>query len=169
MLWLTALVSSHRRCMCWSDLTWTSSSRGWGSSLSVCSLLPAWPRCVLFVLHPVSCILRPVPSRHPNLSTLHHTPQAAKSPLLRWRKLFLRWQVPTPDAIDAGHVHTARLRGFWLPWWLGAFGTNAPWSCFMQPPETSYPQTKPQDPSIVTVDGCRCGGVSLTHWRAARF
>lgn len=40
-------VCCRFRCMCSSGPTWMSSSRGWGSSSSVCSLLPAWPRYVL--------------------------------------------------------------------------------------------------------------------------
>lgn len=34
-------VSCRCRCMCWSGHMWMSSSRGWGSSSSVCSSLPA--------------------------------------------------------------------------------------------------------------------------------
>lgn len=80
-----------------------SSSRGWGSSLNVCSLLPAWPRWVR---------LPSGSSRSGAPSPSIHTHSLSSSPLLRWGKLFLWWQVSTLDGMDAGHVHSASLKGF---------------------------------------------------------
>lgn len=70
--------------------------------------------CVLFTASLAKVSLAPSPELSAPNSLSAPTPCLSNSPLLRWRKLFLWRHIPTPDGMDAGHVRSASLKGFWV-------------------------------------------------------